>query len=76
MQKVTGDNVQIAYVDAGYTGEQAAGAAEEEGIRLEVVKLPDAKRGFVVAGENTLYFRCFLVLILTCLIRSCSFLSR
>ena len=58
VQEATGDNVQIAYVDAGYTGEaaseaagsEAAGseAAGQEGIRLEVVKLPDAKRGFVL----------------------------
>lgn len=48
VQQVTGNNVQIAYVDAGYTGETAAEAAEGEGIHLEVVKLPDAKRGFVL----------------------------
>src|SRR5918911_1223202 len=40
VQEATGHNVRIAYVDAGYTGEQAAEAAEEEGIKLEVVKLP------------------------------------
>jgi transposase len=44
VQQATGHNVQIAYVDAGYTGEKAAEAAEGEGIRLEVVKLPGAKR--------------------------------
>ncbi len=48
VQQVTGHNVQVAYVDAGYTGGAAAEAAQEEGIRLEVVKLPDAKRGFVL----------------------------
>src|SRR5215210_3169967 len=48
VQEVTGDNVQIAYVDAGYTGEAAIEAAEGVGIRLGVVKLPDAKRGFVL----------------------------
>lgn len=28
VQEVTGHNVQVAYVDAGYTGEEAAEAAE------------------------------------------------
>jgi transposase len=48
VQEVTGHNVQVAYVDAGYTGEAPAEADQEEGIRLEVVKLPGAKRGFVL----------------------------
>src|ERR671935_299768 len=34
VQEATGKNVQIAYVDAGYTGESAAEAAEEQGIML------------------------------------------
>lgn len=48
VQAVTGDNVEIAWVDQGYTGERAAQAAERHGITLEVVKLPEAKRGFVL----------------------------
>jgi len=48
VQEVTGHKVQVAFVDAGYTGEQASEAAEGEGMRLEVVKLPDAKGGFVL----------------------------
>ena len=40
--------VELAYVDQGYTGPNAAEAAEEHGIRLEVVKHPMAKRGFVL----------------------------
>ena len=59
VQEVTGDNVQIAYVDAGYTGEQASEAAEGEGIRLEVVKLPDAKRGFVLLPRRWVVERSF-----------------
>lgn len=47
MQTVTGDNVDIAYVDQGYTGARAANAAAH-GITLEVIKLPEAKRGFVL----------------------------
>lgn len=37
VQAVTGDNVDIAYVDQGYTGTRAAEAAAAHGIRLEVV---------------------------------------
>ena len=31
VQEATGHNVQVAYVDAGYTGEKAAEAAEGQG---------------------------------------------
>ncbi len=48
VQAATGDRVEIAYVDQGYTGEQPAAAAAEHGLRLEVVKLPTTKRGFVL----------------------------
>ena len=48
VQEATGDSVELAYVDQGYTGEQPANDAAKEGIQLEVVKLPTAKRGFVL----------------------------
>jgi len=48
VQQATGESVEVAFVDQGYTGEPAAEAAAAHGIRLEVVKLPDAKRGFVL----------------------------
>jgi len=48
IQEATGENVEIAYLDQGYTGEKASGAASEHGIRLEVVKQEGAKRGFVL----------------------------
>lgn len=59
VQEVTGHNVQVAYVDAGYTGEAAAEAAQGEGIRLEVVKLPEAKRGFVLLPRRWVVERSF-----------------
>ena len=52
VQEATGHNVQVAYVDGGYTGEQAAQTAHEEGMRLEVVKLAGAKRGFVLLPKR------------------------
>ena len=48
VQKETGQNVQIAFVDQGYTGEDAAHAAQDQGIELNVVRLPGAKKGFVL----------------------------
>jgi len=48
IQQFTGQSVQVAFVDQGYTGEDAATDAQTNGIRLEVVKLPEAKRGFVL----------------------------
>src|SRR5437763_10764222 len=47
VQEVTGDTVALACVDEGDTGEDPAADAQAHGIRLEVVKLPEAKRGFV-----------------------------
>ena len=48
VQAVTGENVEIAFVDQGYTGEQPAQDAAAQGITLAVVKLPEAKKGFVL----------------------------
>jgi len=59
VQEATGDRVELAYVDAGYTGEQPARDAEEYGMRLEVVKLPDAKRGFVLLPRRWVVERSF-----------------
>src|SRR5499425_1945073 len=43
VQEVTGDAVEVAFVDQGYTGEQAARDAQDQHLRLEVIKLPKAK---------------------------------
>jgi transposase len=48
VQEVTGDSVEVAFVDQGYTGEQPAQDAAAHGLHLEVVKLPEAKHGFVL----------------------------
>jgi transposase len=52
VQEVTGDAVEIAYVDQGDTGAQAAQAAEAHHLPLEVVRLPKAKRGFVLLPKR------------------------
>ena len=48
IQAATGSNVEIAFVDQGYTGENPRNAAAEHGVELCVVKLSEAKRGFVL----------------------------
>lgn len=59
IQQATGENVELAYVDQGYTGEKASGAAAEHGIRLEVVKHEEAKRGFVLLPRRWVVERDF-----------------
>src|SRR4029079_1227897 len=48
VQRATGDSVELAYVDQGYTGEDAFDEAAGRGTILDVVKLSEAKRGFVL----------------------------
>jgi transposase len=48
VQEVTGDAVEVAFVEQGYTGDQPAQAAAAHGLQLEVVNLPEAKHGFVL----------------------------
>src|SRR6266480_4187494 len=59
VQVVTGGTVEVAFVDQGYTGEEPAAAAAEQGIRLEVIKLPEAKRGFVLLPRRWVVERSF-----------------
>jgi len=59
VQSVTGDNVQLAYVDQGYTGEDPATQAASHGMRLEVVKYAQAKRGFVLLPRRWVVERSF-----------------
>lgn len=59
VQDATGDHVDVAFVDQGYTGQPAADAAAAQGITLEVVKLPGAKRGFVLLPRRWVVERDF-----------------
>jgi transposase len=59
VQQVTGQQVEVAFVDQGYTGDEAAEAARRHGIRLDVVKLPEAKRGFVLLPRRWVVERSF-----------------
>ena len=55
----TGQRVRLAYVDQGYTGEQPAADAAQHGLKLEVVKHAEAKRGFVLLPRRWVVERSF-----------------
>lgn len=59
VQEITGHHVELAWVDQGYTGEEAAAAAQAEGIDLVVVHLPDAHKGFVLLPHRWVVERSF-----------------
>ena len=56
MRQITEENVELAYVVQGYTGEAAEA---EHGIQLEVVKHTEAKRGFVLLSRRWAAERSF-----------------
>lgn len=59
VQDVTGDAVVIAYGDQAYTGKQAVQDAEAHHRQLEVIKLPEAKKGFVLLPRRWVVERSF-----------------
>lgn len=59
VQEATGQSVEVAFVDQGYTGDVPAQAATSQGIQLVVVKLPQAKHGFVLLPRRWVVERSF-----------------
>lgn len=59
VQEATEQSVEVAFVDQGYTGEQPAQAAQGQGMQLEVIKLPEAKKGFVLLPRRWVVERSF-----------------
>lgn len=59
IQEATGENVELAYVDQGYTGEKASESVAEHGIRPELVTQEEAKRGFVLLPRRWVVERDF-----------------
>ena len=59
VQDATGEHVELVHVDQGYTGDVPAEVAAAEGIELHVVKLPDAKHGFVLLPRRWVAERSF-----------------
>ena len=59
VQRATGETVKLARADQCYTGEQAKSEAAENGIDLQVLKLPEAKKGFVLLPRRWVVERSF-----------------
>ena len=59
MQDLTGEAVDLVYADQGYTGEETFDEAAGHKIILEVVKLPEAKKGFVLLPRRWVVERSF-----------------
>lgn len=59
VQEVTGQTVQVAFGDQGYTGEEAEYAAAVHDIDLQVVKKPEGQTGFVFLPRRWVVERSF-----------------
>ena len=59
VQDLTGQHVSLGYGDQGYTGADPADAAAAHGIRLEVIKHTEAKRGFILLPRRWVVERSF-----------------
>jgi transposase len=59
VQEATNQKVKTAFVDQGYTGEDAAEQAQAHDIELVVVKLQEAKKGFVLLPRRWVVERTF-----------------
>ena len=59
VQEVTEQSVELAFVDQGYTGDAPAQAAQSQGMELQVIKLPEAKKGFVLLPRRWVVERSF-----------------
>lgn len=59
LQAVTQGQVKILYADQGYTGENPAQDAAEQKMELVVIKLKEAKKGFVLLPKRWVVERFF-----------------
>jgi transposase len=59
VQEVTGGSVEVAFVDQGYTGDDAARQAQRSSIELEIIKHHEAKCGFVLLPRRWVVERTF-----------------
>lgn len=59
VQQTSAHQVHLAFVDQGYTGQDARDQAGQHGIELQVVKHPEAKRGFVLLPRRWVVERSF-----------------
>ena len=59
VQEVTHNSVEMVFDDQGYTGDEPEQEAMQAGIDLIVVKLPEAKKGFVLLLRRWVIERSF-----------------
>ena len=59
LQQATDGSVELVWADQGYTSSKPAKAAREQGIILEIIRLPQAKRGFVLLPRRWIVERSF-----------------
>jgi transposase len=59
VQALTSGEVELCFADQGYTGEEPKQVAAALGVQLEIVKLPEAKRGFVLLPRRWVVERSF-----------------
>jgi transposase len=59
VQEAPGEQVTVAFVDQDYTGEAAEDAAQNHVIQLQIIKLDEAKRGFVLLPQRWVVERPF-----------------
>lgn len=59
IQQITNDSVELAFVYQGYIGDQPAQDAAAQGIQLYVIKLSEAKPGFVLLPRRWVVERSF-----------------
>jgi transposase len=59
IQETTGMNIEVAFVDQGYTGEAAQEQAQDHGVQLIVVKHTEPKKGFVLLPRRWVVERSF-----------------
>jgi len=59
IQEATNQNVEVAFVDQGYTGQKASQQADAHDINLVVVKLEEARKGFVLLPRRWVIERTF-----------------
>jgi len=52
VQDATAGRVEVAFADQGYNGETAEAAAKTHGVDIVTVRLPEAKRGFVLLPKR------------------------
>jgi transposase len=58
VQQATGQTVKLAFADQGYTGNTAR-TAHDEGVELQIIKLPEANKGFVLLPCRCVVERSF-----------------